>query len=67
MFEVGAKTEFLFKFSNIYKEDLHIVGVRSSCGCTTPNWTKEPIQPGGKGTIDVQFQFMGPIQDADHG
>ncbi|MDX1963898.1 MAG: DUF1573 domain-containing protein [Pirellulales bacterium] len=32
----GAKTEFRFKLKNLYVEDLHITGVRSSCGCTTP-------------------------------
>jgi len=32
----GAKSEFRFEFENIYEEDLHIAGVRSSCGCTSP-------------------------------
>ncbi len=30
----GAKAEFEFRFKNIYVEDLHVAGVRSSCGCT---------------------------------
>jgi hypothetical protein len=29
--------------------------VISSCGCTVPEWTKEPILPGGKGSISVTF------------
>lgn len=32
----GAKTEFRFPIKNVYVEDLHIVNIRSSCGCTTP-------------------------------
>lgn len=31
----GAKTEFRFKLTNLYVEDVHIADVRSSCGCTT--------------------------------
>lgn len=32
----GAKTEFEFKLTNLYRDDVHIAGVRSTCGCTTP-------------------------------
>lgn len=32
----GAKVTYGFKFKNLYKEDLHIREVRSSCGCTSP-------------------------------
>ncbi len=51
----GAKTEFHFKFSNIYKEDLHIVGVRSSCGCTTPTVTKDYLKTYDEAAIVAQF------------
>ena len=39
----GAKAEFGFRLKNIYKETVHIAGVRSSCGCTTPTITKDTI------------------------
>jgi hypothetical protein len=39
----GAKSDFSFKLKNIYKETLHISGVRSSCGCTTPTITKDTV------------------------
>jgi len=32
----GAKAEFRFNLKNLYLEDVHIAGVRSSCGCTSP-------------------------------
>lgn len=33
----GADTNYRFEITNIYKQDMHILGVRSSCGCTTPS------------------------------
>ena len=40
----GAKTEYRFVFRNKYKEDLHVSGVRTSCGCTTPSITKKDLK-----------------------
>lgn len=40
----GAKAEFEFKLKNLYEEDVHIAGVRTSCGCTTPRVTKETLK-----------------------
>lgn len=39
----GAKADFGFRLKNIYKETVHIAGVRSSCGCTTPTITKDTL------------------------
>ncbi|HRW21492.1 MAG TPA: DUF1573 domain-containing protein, partial [Bacteroidales bacterium] len=36
-----------------------ISNVKASCGCTTPKWSKEPIKPGQKGTIEVVFDSAG--------
>ncbi|MAT68065.1 MAG: hypothetical protein CMJ58_00925 [Planctomycetaceae bacterium] len=33
----GADTEYRFEITNIYKQEMNIVGVRSSCGCTSPS------------------------------
>ena len=27
----------------------------SSCGCTVPSWTKDPVLPGKTGKIDVKY------------
>lgn len=45
--------EFVFK--NTSKLPLIITKVNSSCGCTTPEWSKEPVKPKKKGKIMVKF------------
>ncbi|GAB2794887.1 hypothetical protein HNQ93_002925 [Hymenobacter luteus] len=55
----GDVVKHTFEFTNTGKSPLLIENATASCGCTTPNWTKEPIAPGGKGTIDVQFDSHG--------
>ena len=40
----GSTQEHRFQLKNIYKEDVHIAGVESSCGCTTPKITKETLK-----------------------
>lgn len=39
----GSTAEYYFQFKNIYKPDIHIAGVKSSCGCTEPRVTKSTI------------------------
>ncbi len=45
----------LFTFTNIGTQPLVIHNVISSCGCTTPEWTREPVKPGATGTIQATF------------
>lgn len=51
----GAKTEFAFEFQNIYEEDLHVAAVRTSCGCTTPQVTKDYLKTWEKSSIIAKF------------
>ena len=51
----GAKAEFRFKLTNIYVEDLHISGVRSSCGCTTPTIGTDLLKTYDEGYILATF------------
>jgi hypothetical protein len=51
----GEKAEFSFKFTNTGNKQLIISNVSSSCGCTVPTYTKEPVEPGGSGFIKVVF------------
>jgi hypothetical protein len=44
-----------FKFTNIGKVPLIIQGVNASCGCTTPEWSREPILPAKTGFIKVSY------------
>ncbi|MEA1878999.1 MAG: DUF1573 domain-containing protein [Bacteroidota bacterium] len=53
--EADGIVEHVFSFTNTGSEPLIIKTVRSTCGCTVPDWSKEPIMPMGKGTIKVSF------------
>lgn len=44
-----------FQFTNTGKVPLILNEVKASCGCTTPEWTKEPVLPGKSGNIRVTF------------
>jgi hypothetical protein len=39
----GADTVYRFEITNLYKQDMNITGVRSSCGCTSPSVEGGPI------------------------
>jgi len=45
----------LFNFANMGNVPLVISACNASCGCTTPEWTKEPILPGKSGFIKVSY------------
>jgi hypothetical protein len=51
----GERVAHAFTFTNTGKNALVISKAIGSCGCTVPEWPKEPIAPGGKGKIDVVF------------
>ena len=53
--EKGADGVRVFKFKNTGDAPLIISKVKSSCGCTVPSWSKEPILPGENGTINVKY------------
>ncbi|MBP5339848.1 MAG: DUF1573 domain-containing protein [Prevotella sp.] len=48
-----------FTFTNIGEQPLVINQAIASCGCTVPEYTKEPIQPGSKGEIKVTYNGTG--------
>lgn len=52
--EVGS-VSCEFVFTNTGKNPLIIQDIRTSCGCTSPSYTKDPILPGKKGTIKVTY------------
>lgn len=55
----GKVVSHEYEFTNTGTEPLIISDAKASCGCTVPSWPKEPIQPGGKGSIKVQFDSKG--------
>jgi hypothetical protein len=50
-----GNTTYTFEFVNAGNEPLIIQRVQSSCSCTVADWSKEPIAPGGKGSIKVKY------------
>jgi hypothetical protein len=48
-----------FVFTNNSNRPVKILNVQPSCGCTTPGWTKDPIEPGKKGSIKASFNPQG--------
>ncbi|MDA7980930.1 MAG: DUF1573 domain-containing protein [Pirellulales bacterium] len=58
----GAKSEFRFQFKNLYKEDIHVASIRSSCGCTTPKILTNTLKTHDTGEILAVFNtqaFLG--------
>jgi hypothetical protein len=51
----GTLATYNFTFTNTGKAPLILSNVQASCGCTSPEWTKEPIMPGQKGTIKAVY------------
>jgi len=44
-----------FEFTNTSEVPLVINMVKTSCGCTSPDWPKDPFEPGKKGHIRVKY------------
>jgi len=53
--EENGPVSYKFVFTNTGDAPLIIQGVRASCGCTTPAWTKEPVPPGEKGFVTAKY------------
>ena len=57
----GDKVNHTFEFENTGGSPLVISNVSTTCGCTVPQWPREPIAPGQKGKIDVVFNSAGKL------
>lgn len=57
--EADGRVTTVFEFKNEGMVPLVLTNVRASCGCTTPKWTREPIEPGQTGTITVTYNPSG--------
>ncbi|MDY7395530.1 DUF1573 domain-containing protein [Aureibaculum sp. 2210JD6-5] len=55
----GDVVETTFDFKNTGKSALIISNATSTCGCTVPDYPKEPIPVGGTGSIKVKFDSSG--------
>lgn len=55
----GDKVQHEFRFTNTGQNNLVIARAFGSCGCTVPEYPKEPLKPGQTGTIHVTFNSAG--------
>ncbi len=55
----GTQATYEFKFTNTGTAPLVLENVQASCGCTTPEWSKEPIAPGKSGKVIATFNSSG--------
>ncbi|HEX5742386.1 MAG TPA: DUF1573 domain-containing protein [Flavobacteriaceae bacterium] len=55
----GDVVETTFEVTNTGKVDLVITDAFATCGCTVPEWPKEPIKPNEKGILKVSFDSNG--------
>ncbi|MEI9919022.1 MAG: DUF1573 domain-containing protein [Bacteroidota bacterium] len=55
----GDKVAYSYKFQNTGDAPLIIQNVQPTCGCTAPDWSKEPIPAGGSGFVKVEFDSNG--------
>lgn len=51
----GEKVDHVYEVTNTGENPLIISAVKPGCGCTAPDYTKEPILPGQKGKITLSF------------
>lgn len=56
----GVPASYTFIVTNKGKAPLIITNAAAGCGCTTPEWTKEAIKPGGKGYIKATYNAASP-------
>ena len=57
--EAAGTVSCEFTFKNTGTAPLIIQRVQTTCGCTTPNYTKEPVLPGKEGVIKVTYSTTG--------
>ena len=53
--EQGKPVTHVFEFKNTGSDPVVINDAQASCGCTKPNWTREPVMPGKTGTVSATF------------
>lgn len=55
----GTKAKYTFTFLNKGTVPIVISNAAASCGCTVPNFSKEPVNPGAYGSVTVIFDSSG--------
>ena len=55
----GPLATYSFEVTNTGTAPVIITNAQASCGCTTPEWSKEQIMPGAKSVIKVGYNTSG--------
>ncbi len=60
----GRPVFHVFLLENPSLKPVLIDNIQASCGCTTPEWSKEPVAPGAKSEVKVGFNAAaeGPFE-----
>ena len=57
----GERVEYVFELENTGNEPLILTDVKTTCGCTAPEWPREPIESGQKESLKVVFNSAGKV------
>ncbi len=57
----GPQVSYTFEYTNVGDKPLTVTNVAPSCGCTIPDWSKEPVQPGAKGFIKAIYNTQNRV------
>jgi len=55
----GEQVVCYFDYRNEGEADLLISSVEATCGCTTPDWSREPLGPGETASLAIIFDASG--------
>ena len=60
----GKPVYYSFEITNVGKTELKLDNVQASCGCTTPEWSRDPIAAGATAQIRVGYNAaaQGPFE-----
>jgi len=56
---IGADVEYRFEFQNEYVQDVKLLGVQSSCGCTSASLSTNLLKSGEKGAVIAKLNTSG--------
>tara|TARA_A100001011_G_C13955151_1_gene692923 strand:- start:47 stop:451 length:405 start_codon:yes stop_codon:yes gene_type:complete len=57
----GDVIEHIFEFKNSGNSPLILQDVKTTCGCTVPEWPRAPLPPGATAELKVKFNSAGKI------
>lgn len=55
----GEQVSYTFKFKNVGNAPLIITSIEKTCGCTSPEYSSQPIKPGESGKITITYDSKG--------